>query len=155
MDTDSIWKFMRFNTIREYCDRTPLPAPFCLISHFYLLLQQCSSKCCKQRSNQINSLSKSDKVIQLKYDFEVISVFGILIFFQHASIPIVLVFMVSLFFFVKFSKSSTQLDLKKLMLLSLCIYYFRWNSMIIDTKIVVRKGIASELNIHSLSSQLA
>lgn len=59
MDTDSIWKFMRFNTIREYCDRTPLPAPFCLISHFYLLLQQCSSKCCKQRSNQINSLSKS------------------------------------------------------------------------------------------------
>lgn len=153
MDTDSIWKFMRFNTIREYCDRTPLPAPFCLISHFYLLLQQCSSKCCKQRSNQINSLSKSDKVIQLKYDFEVISVFGILIFFfKHASIPIVLVFMVSLFFFVKFSKSSTQLDLKKLMLLSLCIYYFRWNSMIIDTKIVVRKGIASKLNIHSLSS---
>lgn len=81
MDTDSIWKFMRSNTIREYCDRTPLPAPLCLISHFYLLLQQCSSKCCKQRSNQINSLSKSDKVIQLKYDFEVISVFGILIFF--------------------------------------------------------------------------
>lgn len=68
MDTDSIWKFMRFNTIREYCDRTPLPAPFCLISHFYLLLQQCSSKCCKQRSNQINSLIKrfsSDKAREL------------------------------------------------------------------------------------------
>ena len=58
MDTDSIWKFMRFNTIREYCDRTPLPAPFCLISHLYLLLQQFSRKCCKQRGNKINSLSK-------------------------------------------------------------------------------------------------
>ncbi|XP_062614395.1 transient receptor potential cation channel subfamily M member-like 2 isoform X2 [Saccostrea cucullata] len=55
-DTDSIWKFMRFNTIREYCDRTPLPAPFCLISHIYLLLQLFCRKCCKRRKNQINSM---------------------------------------------------------------------------------------------------
>lgn len=151
MDTDSIWKFMRFNTIREYCDRTPLPAPFCLISHFYLLLQQCSSKCCKQRSNQINSLSKSDKVIQLKYDFEVISVFGILIFFLACFDPYSISIYGTPVFLCKIQQDSTQLDLKKLMLLSLCIY-FRWNSIIINTKVVVRKGIGSKLNIHYLST---
>lgn len=116
MDTDSIWKFMRFNTIREYCDRTPLPAPFCLISHFYLLLQQCSSKCCKQRSNQINSLSKSyNKVLQcmsfIKESFEILVSYNFC--FPHALIPIVLVFDgIFLFFFVTFSKCSMQLDLK-------------------------------------------
>lgn len=149
MDTDSIWKFMRFNTIREYCDRTPLPAPFCLISHFYLLLQQCSSKCCKQRSNQINSLSKSyNKVLQcmsfIKESFEILVSYNFC--FPHALIPIVLVFDGIPVFLCNIQQVQYAAGFEKLMLLSLHVHInFRQNCMIVNTKIVVRKRNGSKL----------
>ena len=114
MDTDSIWKFMRFNTIREYCDRTPLPAPFCLISHLYLLLQQFSRKCCKQRGNKINSLSKWGwKKKSLRILFLVFFFFFFIFYFKkHA--PISQRFLVLVFFWhiplVHFEKIVSVLD---------------------------------------------
>ena len=133
MDTDSIWKFMRFNTIREYCDRTPLPAPFCLISHLYLLLQQFSRKCCKQRGNKINSLSKlgwKKKVIENSFSW--VFFFFYFLFYKHAQICkrfLVLIFNWHIPL-VHFEKIVAVLaSIWKLDLLSLCIYQKRiWSN---------------------------
>ncbi|XP_021362499.1 transient receptor potential cation channel subfamily M member 2-like isoform X2 [Mizuhopecten yessoensis] len=58
LETDSIWKSLRFQTISEYCERPSLPAPFILISHLYLLLQFCCLRCCRSRDLERGFIKK-------------------------------------------------------------------------------------------------
>ncbi|XP_033724836.1 transient receptor potential cation channel subfamily M member-like 2 isoform X2 [Pecten maximus] len=58
LETDSIWKSLRFQTISEYCERPSLPAPLILISHLFLLLKFCCLRCCRPQDRERGFIKK-------------------------------------------------------------------------------------------------
>ncbi|XP_062390193.1 transient receptor potential cation channel subfamily M member 2-like [Sardina pilchardus] len=42
-NNDTIWKFQRYELIKEYYSRPPAPPPFILLSHLFLLFRRCKS----------------------------------------------------------------------------------------------------------------
>lgn len=58
--SDLVWKFQRYDLIREYLERPALAPPLILISHLYLLIKAYRKNFKKNRySMEKNSLSKS------------------------------------------------------------------------------------------------
>ncbi|XP_062389613.1 transient receptor potential cation channel subfamily M member 2-like [Sardina pilchardus] len=60
-NTDKIWKFQRYDLIKEYRRRPAAPPPFILLSHLYLLfrhyiLTSPCCRCCKESSSKTNEL---------------------------------------------------------------------------------------------------
>ncbi|CAH1241485.1 TRPM2 [Branchiostoma lanceolatum] len=47
-NTDKIWKFQRYDLIKEYSDRPPLAPPVILFSHIFLLFRAITMGCCKK-----------------------------------------------------------------------------------------------------------
>ncbi|KAI8496650.1 Transient receptor putative cation channel sub M member 2 [Branchiostoma belcheri] len=46
-NTDKIWKFQRYDLIKEYSDRPPLAPPIIIFSHLFLLFRAITMGCCK------------------------------------------------------------------------------------------------------------
>ncbi|KAI8514539.1 Transient receptor putative cation channel sub M member 2 [Branchiostoma belcheri] len=46
-NTDKIWKFQRYDLIKEYSDRPPLAPPVIIFSHLFLLFRAITMGCCK------------------------------------------------------------------------------------------------------------
>ncbi|XP_078586018.1 transient receptor potential cation channel subfamily M member-like 2 [Branchiostoma floridae x Branchiostoma japonicum] len=47
-NTDKIWKFQRYDLIKEYSDRPPLAPPIIFFSHIFLLFRAITMGCCKK-----------------------------------------------------------------------------------------------------------
>ncbi|XP_035700323.1 transient receptor potential cation channel subfamily M member-like 2 [Branchiostoma floridae] len=47
-NTDKIWKFQRYDLIKEYSDRPPLAPPVIFFSHIFLLFRAITMGCCKK-----------------------------------------------------------------------------------------------------------
>ncbi|XP_078660979.1 transient receptor potential cation channel subfamily M member-like 2 isoform X2 [Branchiostoma floridae x Branchiostoma belcheri] len=47
-NTDKIWKFQRYDLIKEYSDRPPLAPPVIIFSHLFLLFRAITMGCCKR-----------------------------------------------------------------------------------------------------------
>ncbi|KAJ8036464.1 Transient receptor potential cation channel subfamily M member 3 [Holothuria leucospilota] len=46
-NTDEVWKFQRYEVINEFFGRPPVPPPFIIISHCFLLFRFVLKKCCR------------------------------------------------------------------------------------------------------------
>eukprot|EP00057_Strongylocentrotus_purpuratus_P010202 XP_011664676.1 PREDICTED: transient receptor potential cation channel subfamily M member 2 isoform X5 [Strongylocentrotus purpuratus] len=46
-NTDTIWKFQRYDLIKEYFNRPPLTPPFILVSHFFYAVRFVIQHCCR------------------------------------------------------------------------------------------------------------
>ncbi|XP_062390194.1 transient receptor potential cation channel subfamily M member 2-like [Sardina pilchardus] len=61
-NTDTIWKFQRYELIKEYHSRPAAPPPFILLSHFFLLLRRFVLRLRPQKHKQFRQrLSKTEE----------------------------------------------------------------------------------------------
>uniref|UniRef100_W5K6R9 Ion transport domain-containing protein n=1 Tax=Astyanax mexicanus TaxID=7994 RepID=W5K6R9_ASTMX len=59
-NTDAIWKFQRYELIKEYHSRPSLPPPFILLSHIYLLITHVFLRRPSQKHKQFSDLSPGE-----------------------------------------------------------------------------------------------
>ena len=63
--TDLHWNFQRYSLIKEYHDRPPIPPPFILISHIYMLIKKLLRKCCNVSWNEDDELREWNRYLYL------------------------------------------------------------------------------------------
>ncbi|XP_064594682.1 transient receptor potential cation channel subfamily M member-like 2 isoform X2 [Liolophura sinensis] len=67
-NTDLHWYFLRYNLIYDYYDRPPLPPPFIIVSHLYLLAVRCFRRCCLVNRTSTKATVSFRKIIERSED---------------------------------------------------------------------------------------